>query len=344
MEERMSADQATNAYKTTEQMGAAVPPATAQELGYSLSGHKRTAFVLTGGGARGALQIGALRALFERGIQPDLIVGTSIGAWNGAALGLDPTLDGIRRIEEVWRAATLNLVLFGQESPPRRLLQGADQALVLTAARRAAQGLASLYGDTGVSLLAERYLQKYTFADLRVPVFVVAASLTTGMRRVFSSGQLGPAIIASSAIPGIFPAVAIEDEVYVDGAAIDNVNLDVALDAGAQRVVILDIGYVEHPRDEPSADAKSLRRSRSEHGRRAVSPHPLAVLMERSMQVGGNYRAQRALERVPEGIETHVLRLTVSGFGTTFAFAKASEWMEAGYQAACEQLPALVTR
>ena len=318
--------------------------ADAQEIGDTVSGRKRTAFVLTGGGARGALQIGALRALFERGIQPDLIVGTSIGAWNGVGLGLDPTLEGIRRIEEIWRSATLSLILLGQESPPRRPLQGADQALVLTAARRVTQGLTSLYGDTGVSLLAERYLQEQTFADLRVPVLVVATSLTSGKRRVFSSGPLGPAVIASSAIPGIFPAVAIDEEVYVDGAAIDNVNLDVALEAGAQRLFILDIGYVEHPRDEPSAGGKSARWSRSEHGRPALRPHPLAVLMERSMQVGGNYRAQRALEGIPDGIETHVLRLTVSGYGTTFAFARASEWLDAGYLAAREQLSTLVMR
>jgi predicted acylesterase/phospholipase RssA len=290
------------------------------------------------------LQIGALRALFEGGIQPDLIVGTSIGAWNGAALALDPTLAGIRRMEEVWRSATLNVVLLGRETAPRRPLRAADQALVFTAARRVTQGLTSLYGNTGVAMLAERYFEAHTFADLQIPILIVASSLTSGARSVFSSGPLGPAILASSAIPGIFPAVSIDDEVYVDGAAIDNVNLDVALDAGAQRLFILDIGYVERPRDELSADATSPRTSRSEHGRRTVGPHPLAMLMERSMQLGGAYRAQRAIEGVPAGIETHVLRLTVSGFGTTFAFDKASEWMDAGYRAACEQLPALVTR
>ena len=318
--------------------------ASAQGFGQSTGEQKRTAFVLTGGGARGALQVGALRALFERGIQPDLIVGTSIGAWNGVALGLDPSLTGIRRMEEIWRSVNLSQVLLGEDRPPRRLLRGADQTLVLKAARRVTQGLTSLYGSAGVTMLAERYLQQHTFADLRVPVLVNAASLTTGVRRVFSSGPLGPAVIASSAIPGIFPAITIDDEAYVDGAAIDNVNLDVALEAGAERLFILDIGYVEHPRDELTADGTSARWSRSEHGQLVLSPHPLAVLMERSMQVGGNFRAQRALQSIPAGIEAHVLRLTVSGFGTTFAFARASEWLEVGYQTAREQLAALVTR
>jgi NTE family protein len=305
---------------------------------------KRTAFVLTGGGARGALQIGALRALFENGIQPDLIVGTSIGAWNGAALALDPTLAGIQRMEEVWRAATLNQVLLGREIASRRPLQAADQALIVAAGRRIAQGHASLYGDIGVSMLAERYFQDHTFADLRVPALIVAASLTTGARRVFSSGALASAVKASSAIPGIFPAVAIDDEVYVDGATIDNVNFDVALDAGAQRIFILDIGIVEHPRDETYLDGAPAQGRGSHRGRLPASPHPLAILMERAQQVGGVYRAQSALQHIPASIETHALRLTVSGFGTTYAFAKASEWMDAGYRAACEQLPALVTR
>src|SRR5579863_2722396 len=61
-----------------------------------------TAFVLSGGGARGALQVGALRALLECGERPDVIVGTSIGAWNGAVLARDPTLTGVEAVEEAW--------------------------------------------------------------------------------------------------------------------------------------------------------------------------------------------------------------------------------------------------
>ncbi|HEX9057236.1 MAG TPA: patatin-like phospholipase family protein [Ktedonobacterales bacterium] len=320
----------------------AVSPAAPQEIERSSDGQARTAFVLTGGGARGALQIGALRALFERGIQPDLIVGTSIGAWNGAALGLDPTLAGVRRMEAIWRSVTAHQVMLGRESPRRARPPTADQALILTAARRVAHGLTSLYDDSGLSLLAARYLQELTFADLRVPLFVVAASLTAGTRRVFSSGLLAPAVVASSAVPGIFPAVAIDDEVYVDGATIDNVNADVALDAGAHRLFILDIGYVEHPPDVYSG-ALSTPHMRPVGGPFSSQPHPLAVVIERALQVGSNYRAQRELERIPLGIETHVLRLTTSGLTTTLAFGKASEWVEAGYRAACEQLPALVT-
>lgn len=301
-----------------------------------------TAFVLSGGGARGALQVGALRALFERGLQPDVIVGTSIGAWNAAALGQDPSLAGVRRMEDVWRSLSPALVMLGREPARHAPAQAINGALMLAAARRVASGYASLYGDAGALVVAERLLGERTFADLRLPVYIVAANLTTGARGVFSSGPLAPAVIASSAIPGIFPPVVIDDDVYVDGGALDNLNLEVALAAGARRLFILDVGYDEHARGEsywrerltafhkPNGAARSASLS--------ASAHPLAVLLERTVQVMSHYRAEDALARIPPGIETHVLRLRTGGAANALAFGQASEWMEAGYRAASEQL------
>ena len=188
---------------------------------------------------------------------------------------------------------------FGRESARRRTPQAAERELILTATRRVAQGLTSLYGDAGISMFAERYLQGRTFADLRVPVFTVAMSLTSGALRAFSSGPLAPAVMASSAIPGVFPAVAIQDEVYVDGGTIDNVNVDVALDAGARRLFVLDIGDVQRPRQGTYVDASRTRPPRSSQRPFSTGPHPLALLMERALQAGGNYRVQRALAHVP---------------------------------------------
>src|SRR5215470_17620069 len=96
-----------------------------------------TAFVLAGGGARGALQVGALRALLECGEWPDVIVGTSIGAWNGAVLARDPTLVGVEAIEAAWRAANPSRVLLGVE-PPRGSTQAIAAMRALTAVRRLA--------------------------------------------------------------------------------------------------------------------------------------------------------------------------------------------------------------
>src|SRR2546429_22254 len=84
----------------------------------------RTAFAISGGGARGAAQVGMLRALIERGITPDLIVGVSIGAWNGAWIAYRPHLDWVRQLEQVWRQVsrrTLDMVWgrAAQNSGPR---------------------------------------------------------------------------------------------------------------------------------------------------------------------------------------------------------------------------------
>ncbi len=306
-----------------------------------------TAFVLSGGGARGALQVGALRALLERGIRPDILVGTSIGAWNAAVLGQDPTLTGIAHMEEIWRSLTSSLVMLGREPSRHAPTQAVNGALTLAAARHVARGHASLYNNAGALLMAARYLGDRTFADLRLPVSIIAANLMTGTRRVFSSGPLAPAVIASSAIPGIFPPVSIDDDVYVDGGALDNLNLDVALAAGARRLFILDVGYDEHERGEAywrEALAHPSKANRSGEAPLAASAHPLAVLLERTVQVASHYHAQRELERLPLGIETYVLQLRTGGAANALAFGKASEWMEIGYRAVQEQLPAHLSR
>lgn len=303
-----------------------------------------TAFVLSGGGARGALQVGALRALLERGIQPDILVGTSIGAWNAAVLGQNPTLAGIAHMEEIWRSLTPALVMLGREPSRHAPTQAVNGALTLAAARRVARGHASLYSNAGAMHMAARFLGERTFADLRLPVSIIAANLTTGARRVFSSGPLAPAVIASSAIPGIFPPVSIDDDIYVDGGALDNLNLDVALAAGARRLFILDVSYDEHARGEAywrealAQSSKANKANRSGEAPLSAGAHPLAVLLERTVQVASNYHALRELAHLPPGIETYVLRLTTGGAANALAFGNAGEWMEIGYRAVQEQL------
>src|SRR5258708_27938392 len=106
-----------------------------------------TGFVLSGGGARGALQVGALRALLEAGQRPDVVVGTSIGAWNGALLACDPTLGGVDAIEAAWRGAHPTRVLLGMEPPANAPAQAHATLRMIAAARRVAAGRPSLYGD-----------------------------------------------------------------------------------------------------------------------------------------------------------------------------------------------------
>lgn len=304
-----------------------------------------TAFVLSGGGARGALQVGALRALLEAGERPDVVVGTSIGAWNGALVARDPTPAGVERLAEVWLTAHPTRVLLGLEPnghSPAMAIASSRYATYITAAQRLAAGHPSLYGDVGLRNFAQAAVGELTFEDLAVPLRVIAADITHGRRVVFSAGPIAPAILASSAIPGIFPPVRIGDTVYVDGGILDNASVETALALGARRLFILDVGYDEggagsalwlpEP-EEIKSNGKPARSSRASRS----GVHPLAAVLERSSQVMSRYHFDRAIARIPRGIETHVLRIGNSA-GGALEFDKAPEWIAAGYESARAQL------
>src|SRR2546430_2760217 len=124
----------------------------------------RTAFAISGGGARGAIQVGMLRALIERDITPDFVVGVSIGAWNGAWLAHRPDLEWVKKLEEVWRQVT------------RRTLD----IVWWRAARNMVRRKPSLYEGGGLSRFVARHLQVHNFEDLAVPLHTVAIDLKIG--------------------------------------------------------------------------------------------------------------------------------------------------------------------
>jgi predicted acylesterase/phospholipase RssA len=298
-----------------------------------------TAFVLSGGGARGALQVGMLRALFEHGERPDVIVGTSIGAWNGAWLAKNPTLDQVKALEDVWHSLTTGKVLLGRDpygAPSPRAVSG---VLMLTAARRVAAGQPSLYGDAGGLNLSAQLYGDMTFEQMAVPLRVVAANLSHGGRTVFGSGPVAPTVLASSAIPGVFPPVRVGASVYVDGGALENVSLDVAVALGARRLFVLDVGYdTSHeeyalwastaavPGDK--AGDKPADRARA-NGASNGAGHALAAVLERTVQVMSRYHLETALRALPAGIEVHLLRPNMAG--GMLDFSRSAEWMAHGY-------------
>jgi len=308
-----------------------------------------TAFVLSGGGARGALQVGALRALMEAGIRPDVVVGTSIGAWNGALLAREPTLTGVDTIAAAWLSAHPTRVLLGMEPPANSPVSAHATMRMLVAARRIAAGHSSLYGDTGLRDFIKRLVGDLTFEDLALPLRVIATDITHGTRAVFGSGPLGPAILASSAIPGIFPPVRIEDAVYVDGGALDNSSIETALALGARRLFVLDVGYDEQAVGSDLWSGEALARRSKDHkdskqhrndknGGRRPSIHPLAALLERTSQVVSHYQLVQALARVPPGIETHVIHVGLAASGGALEFEKAPLWIDKGYEFTCAYL------
>ncbi len=188
----------------------------------------RTAFVLSGGGNLGSVQAGMLQALFRAGIKPDLIVGTSVGAVNGgwlAGRGMDAD---ISELAEVWRNMRRTDVF------PTRLFGG-----LLGFVGRSDH----LVPSSGLRKILERELTFDRLENSLIPFHVVATNLLTGVDVLLSRGDAIDAICASSAIPGVFPAVRMNDMTLVDGGVINNCPISHAIQLGATDVWVLPCGY-----------------------------------------------------------------------------------------------------
>lgn len=187
----------------------------------------RTAFVLLGGGSRGAAQAGALTALLEAGVTPDIIVAISAGAWNGAHLAVDPTPQRAHELEQAWLDTTSHDIV---------------GAWPWHSALHVVRHRLSLYDNAGMRRVASHYVAGLDFADLRVPLRIVATDLIAGRPHIFAEGPLLSAVIASSSVPGIFPPVASEHELLVDGGMNEWAGCMAALDLGATRICLLACG------------------------------------------------------------------------------------------------------
>jgi NTE family protein len=174
-------------------------------------------------------------------------------------------------------------------------------------------------GNEGVRAVVEHHLPA-TFEELALPFACVAASLETGSARWFSSGPLADAVLASSALPGLLPPVEVDGEPLIDGAAVDVVPLERAVEMGADRVFVLQI---------KDLDAAPPRRPR----------RPVEVLF-RAFAISRNARFVAALAAVPPGVEVHVLpvvewpRLRYDGFSRSrelvaAARAATGSWLAA---------------
>jgi NTE family protein len=183
-----------------------------------------TALVLAGGGTRGAVQIGMLQVLTEHGFRPDRIYGSSVGAVNGVAFAGNPTRQGVERMTEVWSALTRDTVYRqGRLHGPWLYVQQRD----------------SVYANTGLRKVIEDGVEFERLEDAVIPVEVVATSLTDGRERWFTYGPATDAVLASAAIPAIFPPVEIDGERFIDGGVVNNVPIRRAAEAGATRIVVL---------------------------------------------------------------------------------------------------------
>jgi NTE family protein len=187
--------------------------------------------VLGGGGAKGAAQVGVLLALFEAGVEPPArLVGVSVGALNAAVLAGSPTLAGVEMLREVWLSKLARDVF-------------RVHPLGIMLSRLRGEVLTTLPGSN-VERLIQHHLRltgMETFEQLRVPLQVVATDITAGRPRIFSRGPLLPALRASTAIPGVFPAVHLDGSDYLDGGIVHNLPLTIPVEEGEKEVVAIDL-------------------------------------------------------------------------------------------------------
>ncbi len=196
-----------------------------------------TAFVLGGGGHLGAHEVGMLRALLERGITPDLVIGTSIGAINGAMVAADPTPASVERLAELWTSIQDGDV-FG--------------ASLYTQVKTFARTLTHVHTNGPLRRMLEAAIPARTFDELAVPFQCVAASIESASARYFDSGPLIDAILASCAVPGLLPPVEVDGQNYLDGGIVDSIPLGRAYEMGARTVYVLQVGRVEEPLSKPT--------------------------------------------------------------------------------------------
>jgi len=196
-----------------------------------------TAFVLGGGGRYGAAQVGMLRALVEAGIGADVVVGTSIGAINGAFHCADPTVAVVERMERLWRD-----VASGEG------LDGSLRARV----RHFVGDRASVQDRRPLADLLRSQLPVERFEELAVPFQCVAASIERATEHWFTAGPLVPALMASAAVPGIFPPMELDGEHFYDGGLVDSIPVARAIALGMGEIYVLQVGRVEDPLRPPT--------------------------------------------------------------------------------------------
>jgi NTE family protein len=191
------------------------------------AGPTRTAFVFAGGGSFGAIQVGMLHSLAAHGISADMVVGSSVGALNGAYYAGNPTLKGVLQLETIWRGLTRHDVFPVTWRTLMGFLWRRD----------------FLIPHDGIRKLIDDHIPYRNLQDAPVPVHIVTTDIISGDSVVLSEGSTAEAIVASTAIPGAFAPIRYKDFYLADGAISSNTPARVAVAKGAQRLIILPTGY-----------------------------------------------------------------------------------------------------
>ena len=189
-------------------------------------GNGKTAFVFSGGGSLGAIQVGMLRVLLAAGVCPDFVVGASVGAINAAYFACAPNLEGVAALERIWHGLHRTDVF----------------PFTLTSLFGLIKHPGNVVDPGGLREVVESNLPCVRMEEAQIPLHIMATN-QQGQPVRLSSGPAVDAILASTAIPGVFPPVQIGDNVLMDGAVAANTPLRLAVELGASRIVILPTGY-----------------------------------------------------------------------------------------------------
>lgn len=267
-----------------------------------------TAFVLGGGGVLGAVEVGMLRALLERGIRPDLVLGTSVGALNGAMVARDPSPAVVERLVHLWRGAGASRDVYG-DRPLRTVRRAVTHKTHLYSSAPLRQRLADELGDL-------------TFADLPVRFQVCAASIERAAEHWFDTGPVVDAVLASAAVPGLLPPAEVAGEHYLDGGIVNSIPLGRAVALGAERVFVLQVGRIDRPLVAPT------------------KPWEVARV---SFEIARRHRFHRELAELGADIECHVLPAAGTGRRDDAAlafrdFSRVEEKIEQTYLASAAYL------
>jgi NTE family protein len=269
-----------------------------------------TAFVLGGGGVLGAAEVGMLRALFEIEVTPDLVLGTSVGALNGAMVARDPTPTVIERLTQLWQDASTARAI--SDRPLRTVRRAVSSGTHLYSSDFMEKRLVDEFGET-------------TFEDLPVRFQVCAANIERAAEHWFTSGPLVEAIMASAAVPGLLPPARVGDEHYLDGGIVNSIPLGRAIARGADRVFVLQVGRIDRPLKPPTR------------------PWEVARV---SFEIARRHRFARELAEVPDDVEVHVLpaRGTSPRDDSLLAhrdFSKVRNRIDASYEASRDYLTSI---
>ena len=197
------------------------------------------AYILSGGGTLGSIQVGMLRALFEAHIRPEVLVGTSIGAVNAAFLAAGPSAERVEALRELWHGAR-----------PRDVFSLNPLRMGYAFLRRG-----SLFSaDRWRAFLTEN-LPYDRIEDAAVPLRIIATDFDDGSPVVFDSGSVVDAVMASTCLPAIFPPQRIGDHLYLDGVLSEPVPLKPAVEAGADTLYVLAVSHASPPPDARSPGA-----------------------------------------------------------------------------------------